>query len=108
LKDIFVVITQYILFVFSTFLWNFINVSGSRSKLSNSASYVFVASGAVSIAYVLSIALTANLLVEAHAAHRWDQFGIAVLLYGLSGASGNLAGWCWARGWETRHNVERG
>jgi len=96
---------QYFLFVLSTFLWNMINVFGSRSKLSNSAIYLFISSGAVSVAYICSVGFGANLLVSAKAAHSWIQFAIAVLLYGFSGAWGNLAGWWWARAWEKKHNI---
>jgi len=98
---------QYILFVLMNFLWNFLNVGNSRSKLSNSAGYVFTSSATVSIAYVMSVAFAANLLVEAHLAHDWMKFVAAVALYGLSGALGSLAGWRAARGWEQRHHIER-
>jgi hypothetical protein len=96
---------NYLFFVLTTFLWNFINVSGSRSKLSNSGSYVFISSGAVSIAYVLSLGFGLNLLVAAREAHRWDQFLIAVILYGIAGAFGTWGGWKWSQRWEAKHNI---
>ena len=98
---------QYLLFFLTNFLWNFLNVGNSRSKLSNSAVYLFTSSGAVSLAFACSLAFATNLMVEAHAAHDWTKFTIAVLLYGASGATGNLAGWHVSRGWEQRHHIER-
>jgi hypothetical protein len=98
-------LSQFVLFFVANFLWNMGNVFGSRSKMSNSATYLCASSGLVSVFYILSLIIVGNLLLRAHAAGQWGAFAICVALYGISSAAGAWGGWKLARDWEKKHGV---